>query len=91
MCLVQKYVRRIQAALKIQKCWKGYKARSWLQQLKCSLVIFQAYCRGFRMRKMITEYKAKEKERLMRKPQVCSCLKILHVHFHLMVFSSLIV
>lgn len=71
MYIVQKYVRRIQAALKIQKYWKGYKCRSWLQKLKCGLVLFQAHCRGFRIRKMITDYKAKEKERLvMKKPQV---------------------
>lgn len=76
MYIVQKYVRRIQAALKIQKCWKGYKCRSWLQKLKCGLVIFQAHCRGFRIRKMITDYK--EKERLIRKPQVCAILKLLN-------------
>lgn len=70
MYIVQKCVRRIQAALKIQKYWRGYKCRSWLQKLKCTLVVFQAHCRGFRIRKMITDYNAKEKERLIRKTQV---------------------
>lgn len=70
MYLVQRYVRRIQAALKIQKNWRGYKCRSWLQKLKTSLMMFQAHCRGFKVRKMITEYKSREEERLMRKPQV---------------------
>lgn len=70
MYIVQKYVRRIEAALKIQKYWKGFNCRTWLQKLKCSLVVFQAHCRGFRIRKMITEYKDKEKETFIRKPQV---------------------
>lgn len=68
MYIVQKYVRRLQAALKIQKYWKGYKCRTWLQKLKCGLLIFQAHCRGFRIRKIIAESKAKEK--IIKKSQV---------------------
>uniref|UniRef100_A0A6P7FZ73 Unconventional myosin-IXb-like isoform X1 n=1 Tax=Diabrotica virgifera virgifera TaxID=50390 RepID=A0A6P7FZ73_DIAVI len=59
MFLVQKYIRRLQATLKIQKHWRGYKSRSWLQKLKTTLVIFQAHCRGCKVRKMICEMKMK--------------------------------
>ncbi|XP_050500617.1 unconventional myosin-IXa isoform X3 [Diabrotica virgifera virgifera] len=59
MFLVQKYIRRLQATLKIQKHWRGYKSRSWLQKLKTTLVIFQAHCRGCKVRKMICEMKIK--------------------------------
>ncbi|XP_072379986.1 unconventional myosin-IXb-like isoform X4 [Diabrotica undecimpunctata] len=59
MFLVQKYIRRLQATLKIQKHWRGYKSRSWLQKLKTTLVIFQAHCRGCKVRKMICEIKMK--------------------------------
>ena len=52
MYLVQKYVKRATAVLKIQKAWRGYKCRSWLQKLKEGIVVFQAHCRGYSVRKM---------------------------------------
>ncbi|KAL3279519.1 hypothetical protein HHI36_017028 [Cryptolaemus montrouzieri] len=51
MYLVQRYFKRFSAAIKIQKCWRGYKVRSWYEKFKIGLVIFQAHCRGFRVRK----------------------------------------
>lgn len=53
MYIVQKTVRQLMAAVKIQKAWRGYKAREWLRKLKSSLVLFQAQCRGFKVRQMI--------------------------------------
>ncbi|XP_063930776.1 unconventional myosin-IXa-like isoform X2 [Zophobas morio] len=52
MYLVQKYAKRASAVLKIQKAWRGYKCRSWLQKLKEGIVVFQAHCRGYSVRKM---------------------------------------
>ncbi|CAG9822727.1 unnamed protein product [Phaedon cochleariae] len=57
MYLVQKYMKKLQAALKIQKCWRGYKCRSWYQKLRTGLVMFQAHCKGFQIRKMIADHK----------------------------------
>ncbi|XP_050309561.1 unconventional myosin-IXa-like isoform X2 [Anthonomus grandis grandis] len=53
MYLVQKRVRQIQAAVKIQKFWRNYKAKEWLRKLKASIIHFQAHCRGFKVRQMI--------------------------------------
>ncbi|XP_076251183.1 unconventional myosin-IXb-like isoform X1 [Rhynchophorus ferrugineus] len=55
MYLVQKTVRQIMAATKIQKYWRGYQCRSWMQKLKLGLIIFQAHCRGFKVRQMVAE------------------------------------
>ncbi|XP_022914623.2 unconventional myosin-IXa-like isoform X3 [Onthophagus taurus] len=57
MYLVQKYVRTINAAIKIQKTWRGYKARNWVQKLKKGLIAFQAGCRGYLARKSLMEAK----------------------------------
>ncbi|KAL1505209.1 hypothetical protein ABEB36_004823 [Hypothenemus hampei] len=53
MYLVQKGVRQLIAAVKIQKTWRGYKTREWLRKLKCTIMVFQAHCRGFKLRQMI--------------------------------------
>lgn len=50
MYLAQKHIKRIYAALKIQKVWRGYKVRSWYQNLKAGAVVLQAHVRGFRVR-----------------------------------------
>ena len=55
MYLVQKYMRGVKAAIKIQKTWRGYKMRAWLQKLKKGLMTFQACCRGFIVRQMLAE------------------------------------
>ncbi|XP_030757921.1 unconventional myosin-IXa-like isoform X2 [Sitophilus oryzae] len=68
MYLVQKALRYKMAALKIQKCWRGYKCRSWMQKLKMGLVLFQAHCRGFRVRQMMAERKIMGQHKLI-KPQ----------------------
>ncbi|XP_045483027.1 unconventional myosin-IXa-like isoform X2 [Harmonia axyridis] len=51
MYLVQRYFKRVTAAIKIQKVWRGYKARGWYEKFKMGLVMFQAHCRGYRVRK----------------------------------------
>lgn len=53
MYLVQRTVRQVMAAIKIQKVWRGYKCRKWLKKLKTGLVMFQSCCRGFKVRQMI--------------------------------------
>ena len=53
MYLVQKTVRQLMAAIKIQKIWRGYKCRKWLKQLKAGVIVFQAHCRGFKLRQMV--------------------------------------
>ncbi|KAJ8975586.1 hypothetical protein NQ317_000015, partial [Molorchus minor] len=73
MYLVQKYVKRFQAAMKIQKMWRGYKCRSWLQKLKSGLVMFQAHCRGFMLRKLNAAHGVKG-GLVPRKPQIVSAL-----------------
>lgn len=67
MYLVQKYVKRVTAALKIQKVWRGYKARSWLQKLQTGVVVFQAHIRGFLARKTFDQLK---KQSLQSRKQV---------------------
>ncbi|KAF5301534.1 hypothetical protein FQR65_LT08838 [Abscondita terminalis] len=57
MHLVQKCIKRVSAALKIQKYWKGYKTRSWIQKLQIGIVIFQAHVRGYLARKSFTQLK----------------------------------
>lgn len=79
MYLVQRYVKRLQAALKIQKCWRGYKCRNWLQKMKAGLVVFQAHCRGFKVRRMVTELKARGSVPA-RKPQV-SLGELLRIYY----------
>lgn len=59
MYLVQKYVKRVAAVLKIQKTWRTYKAKSWLQKLKKGIVIFQAHFRGSLARKAFDQMKRK--------------------------------
>lgn len=53
MYLVQKSVKQLLAATKIQKAWRGYKSKEWFRKLKADLVVFQAHCRGFKIRQMI--------------------------------------
>lgn len=50
MYFVQKHIKRIYAALKIQKVWRGYKVRCWYQKLKEGIVVVQAHIRGLRVR-----------------------------------------
>jgi myosin heavy subunit len=61
MYLVQRYIKRVSSVLKIQKAWRGYKCRSWTQKLKQGIVMFQAHCRGFALRKMLSEQEAQNK------------------------------
>ncbi|XP_031335127.1 unconventional myosin-IXa-like isoform X2 [Photinus pyralis] len=63
MYLVQRYVKMQMAALKIQKVWRGYKARSWMQKLQTAIVIFQAHIRGFVARKAYTHLKELSKNK----------------------------
>ncbi|KAJ8918892.1 hypothetical protein NQ315_016794 [Exocentrus adspersus] len=81
MYLVQRYVKRLQAAMRIQKYWRGYKCRRWLQKLKTSVVVFQAHCRGFKVRRMAAELKTRGLV-ASRKPQIVSTvpaqLKVKH-------------
>ncbi|XP_066140696.1 unconventional myosin-IXb-like isoform X2 [Euwallacea fornicatus] len=53
MYLVKKTVKQLLAAIKIQKTWRRYRAREWLRKLRAGLVIFQAHCRGFKVRQMM--------------------------------------
>ncbi|KAG5896314.1 hypothetical protein JTB14_030518 [Gonioctena quinquepunctata] len=69
MYLVQKYLKRLQAVLKIQKYYRGYKSRCWLQKLKTGLIVFQAHCRGFGLRKLIADHKMRV-DLVPRRPQI---------------------
>lgn len=58
MYLVQKCIKQIYAAIKIQKVWRGYKVRCWLYKLKCGVIVIQAHIRGLRARNLFAEMKA---------------------------------
>lgn len=57
MYLVQRHIKQICAAIKIQKVWRGYKVRSWVQKLKNGIVVVQAHIRGLRVRHLCEEWK----------------------------------
>lgn len=67
MYLAQKKLRMVLAVIKIQKIWRGYKTRTWLQKLKMGMVHFQAHCRGFKARQIFLETK---QQALLHKKQV---------------------
>lgn len=67
MHLVQKYVKRVAAALKIQKLWRGYKGRSWVHKLKVGTVVFQAHVRGCLIRRNLADHR---KQLLINRKQV---------------------
>nr|XP_023020766.1 unconventional myosin-IXa-like [Leptinotarsa decemlineata] len=69
MYLVQKSLKKLQAVVRIQKYYRGYRCRCWIQKLKSSIVIFQAHCRGSRIRRLIAEHKLKV-DMLSRRPRI---------------------
>ncbi|XP_018320013.1 unconventional myosin-IXa isoform X2 [Agrilus planipennis] len=69
MFIVQKQIKRVYAAMKIQRCWRGYKARSWVQKLKQGLVMFQALARGYLVRKYVCQRLREQKEQKLRHKQ----------------------
>lgn len=58
MYLVQKYIKQICAATKIQKVWRGYKTRCWFYKLKCGVIVIQAHIRGLMARNLYAEMKS---------------------------------
>ncbi|KAK9879186.1 hypothetical protein WA026_004034 [Henosepilachna vigintioctopunctata] len=76
MYLVQRYFKRLAAVVKIQKCWRGYKVRSWYGKFKNGLVDFQAHCRGFAVRKSMQLSKSHPKK-IPSAPALQPLLKVL--------------
>lgn len=58
MYLVQKYIKQIYAAIKIQKVWRGYKTRCWFDKLKCGVIVIQAHIRGLIARNHFAEMRS---------------------------------
>ncbi|XP_015832931.2 unconventional myosin-IXa isoform X2 [Tribolium castaneum] len=64
MFLVQKNIKKLNAVLKIQKAWRGYKCRSDWLKIRGKIVTFQAHCRGFLLRKKLLAVKPSHYENL---------------------------